>query len=356
MNLLSALVALGILIFVHELGHFLVAKRAGVKVNVFSLGFGPKLLGARWGETEYRLSAVPLGGYVRMVGESPGEEVDPAELGRSFAAKPLAWRVAIVAAGPIANLLLALAVYYGVLLAWGIPSLTTLVGEVLPERPAALAGIQKGDRVLAVNDQPVEEWGAMVAAIQQHGDRPLEIVVDREGQWRKLTLTPQRETATDLFGESREVFRVGIVASQETRISELSAGEALPWAVRKTYLAGEIIFISVLKIIERKVSVDNLGGPILIAQAASEAARHGLAPFLDLLALISVNLAVLNLLPIPALDGGHLFFFLCEAIRRKPLSERARDRAQQVGMAVLLLLMTFLFYNDIARIVTGGQF
>ncbi len=149
---------------------------------------------------------------------------------------------------------------------------------------------------------------------------------------------------------------MGIVASQETRISELSAGEALPWAVRKTYLAGEIIFISVLKIIERKVSVDNLGGPILIAQAASEAARHGLAPFLDLLALISVNLAVLNLLPIPALDGGHLFFFLCEAIRRKPLSERARDRAQQVGMAVLLLLMTFLFYNDIARIVTGGQF
>ncbi|MFZ5587594.1 MAG: RIP metalloprotease RseP [Thermodesulfobacteriota bacterium] len=353
-TILSAVVVLGLLIFVHELGHFLVAKRAGVGVTTFSLGFGPRLIGFKRGGTDYRLSAIPLGGFVRMVGEHPGEEVDPADIPRSFSHKPVGWRLAIVAAGPVSNVLFALIAYFGLLLFWGLPTLTTQVGDVTPGQPAAIAGVQKGDTVLAIDGRPVEHWGDMVRLIQGSGGRALAVAVERAGRRVDLSLTPQPVAVTNIFGEQTEVYRVGIVASGQSLIKEVGPVEALGLAVQKTYAAGELIVLSVVKMLERKVSVDTLGGPIMIAQVAGEAARQGLATLLDLAALLSVNLAILNLLPIPALDGGHIFFFLWEALTRRPVKLAVREKAQQVGMALLLLLMVLIFYNDIARLVAGG--
>lgn len=354
MSTVSAILALGFLIFIHELGHFLVAKKSGVGVNTFSLGFGPKIFGFTKGETEYRLSAIPLGGYVRMVGENPGEEVPEEDLKRSFSHKKVGPRLAIVAAGPLSNLVLAFVIYYLVLLAWGIPTLTTMVGEVSKGQPAAVAGIQKGDKVLAINGRQLGDWMDMVQIIQKSGGKPLNMLVDRQGRSLEFSINPKMAVSKDIFGEEHKVYRVGIISSPETTTRQVGPVQAIQQAAVSTYRAGELIFVSVVKLIQRKVSMDNLGGPILITQAASKAAKHSLAALLDLTALISVNLAILNLLPIPALDGGHLFFFLIEAIRKKPVSAMVRERAQQAGMALLLLLMAFIFYNDIARIVTGG--
>jgi regulator of sigma E protease len=351
LTILSAIVVLGLLIFVHELGHFLVAKRAGVAVTTFSLGFGPRVVGIKRGGTDYRLSAIPLGGFVRMVGEHPGEEVAPEDIPRSFSHKPVGWRLAIVAAGPLSNVLFALAAYFLLLLVWGLPSLTTEVGDVVAGQPAALAGVAKGDRVLAIAGQPVEHWGDMVGLIQAAQGQPVKVVLERDR--RQLTLTPQPVEVKNIFGEPTTVYRVGIVSSGQSVVLEVGPAQAASLALARTYAAGELIVLSVVKMFERKVSVDSLGGPIMIAQVAGEAARQGLAPLLDLAAMLSVNLAILNLLPIPALDGGHLFFFTWEALTRRPVRLAVREKAQQVGMALLLLLMVLIFYNDIARIVTG---
>lgn len=353
-TVISAVLVLGVLIFVHELGHFIMAKRAGVGVSTFSLGFGPRLIGFRRGETDYRISWIPLGGFVRMVGENPGEEVEPADQERSFSQKPVGWRLAIVAAGPLSNIVFALIVYYLVLVIWGVPTLSTLVGGVQPGSPAAAVDIQKGDRVLAIDQKPMEHWGDMVEAIQKSEGRPLSLRLQRGRETVTRRIKPQEVEVADIFGDMHKIYRVGIQAGGETFSLAVGPLQAVGMAFERAYLAGEIIALSVYKIATRQVSMDNVGGPILIAQAAGEAARHGLAPLLDLAGLISVNLAILNLLPIPALDGGHLFFFLIEAVRRKPVSVVWREKAQQVGMALLLLLMVFIFYNDIARLVGGG--
>lgn len=354
LTVISAVVVLGVLIFVHELGHFLLAKWAGVGVTTFSLGFGPRLIGFKRGGTDYRLSAIPLGGFVRMVGEHPGEEIDPQDIPRSFSHKPVAWRLAIVAAGPFCNVIFAFLTYYLLLMAWGLPTMSAQIGEVLEHQPAALAGVQNGDRVIAINGQPVEHWGEIASAVQGSQGQPLQVLLERRSRQISLAISPQAQRVKDLFGEEREIFRVGIKASGEVLIKSVGVMESLGLALKKTYLAGEIIVLSVVKMVQRKVEVDNLGGPILIAQVAGQAARQGLPTLMDLAALLSVNLAILNLLPIPALDGGHLFFFLVEAITRRPVSISVREKAQQVGVAILIMLMAFIFYNDIARLVAGG--
>jgi len=349
-----AAIMLGVLIFVHELGHFLVAKRAGVGVKTFSLGFGPRLIGFKRGGTDYRISAIPLGGFVRMVGENPEEEVAPEEEAESFSHKPVGWRLAIVAAGPLANIVFALVAYYLLVLIWGMPVLTTHVSKVLPDSPALEAGLQKGDRILSINGQPVSRWEDMVALIQNSNGRPLRMVLER-GKRRVETVVHPRLELVGSGEVKHQVYRVGIAAGPENGlILEFGPWEAVGAALQKTYWAGELIVVSVAKIIKGAESVKNLGGPIMIVQVASQAASMGLAPLISLAALISVNLAVLNLLPIPALDGGHILFFLIEAFTRKPVSAATREKAQQVGMVVLLMLMAFVFYLDIARNMGGG--
>jgi regulator of sigma E protease len=264
------------------------------------------------------------------------------------------WRLAIVAAGPLCNVLFAVLAYYVVLVGWGVPTLTTQVGDVMAGKPAALAGVHKDDKVLAINGKPMRDWVHMVKAIQGSGGRPVHMVLQRGRQEITLTVKPNQVEVTDIFGDKHQIYRVGIMASQDVFNRPVGLWDGVGLAFKKTYMAGELIIMSVVKIIQAKVSVDNIGGPIMIAQVAGQAASHGLGPFLNFVALISVNLAILNLLPIPALDGGHIFFFLIEAVTRRPVSRKVREKAQQVGMAILMLLMVFVFYNDIARLLGGS--
>ncbi len=345
--IISALIGLGILIVIHELGHFLLAKKTGVGVLTFSIGFGPRLLGKKVGETEYLLSAFPLGGYVKMVGEDPEEEVREVDLQRSFSHQNLAKRTAIVAAGPVFNLLLAVAIFIWIFVSYGVPVLTNRVGGVEPGSPAAKAGIQRGDRIVGVDAQAIKGWAELSRHIKESQGKPLSIRLQREGRELDITVQPVKREGRNIYGEKQEVWAIGIASEVVIEKSNPLAG--LGQAFYKTGEYSVLTLIALYKMIKGEVSPKNLGGPLLIAQMAGQQAREGLASFFFFLAILSVNLGVLNLLPIPVLDGGHLLFFLLEWIRGRPLELKHRERAQQIGVFILILVMIYAFYNDIAR-------
>jgi regulator of sigma E protease len=347
-SILAAVVGLGVLIVFHEFGHFLLAKLSGVGVLTFSVGFGPKLWVKKKGETEYALSAFPLGGYVKMVGEDPEEEVKAVDIERSFAHKSLLKRTAIVAAGPGFNLLLAVFLLMVVFLFYGVPVLSNLVGAVEPDSPAAQAGIQKGDRIVAVDRQAVTAWDDLSSAIKQSGGEPLALRVQRGGEEVVMTVQPRKREVKNIFGELKEDWMIGI--GSQVSIEKGDPGLAVSKAFIQTYEYSKLTLIGLYKMITREVSPRNLGGPILIAQMAGQQAQEGIGSFLAFLAVLSINLGVLNLLPVPVLDGGHLFFFAIEAIIGRPVSIKYREKAQQVGIFLLLLLMIFAFANDIFRL------
>ena len=347
-SILAAVVGLGVLIVFHEFGHFLLAKLSGVGVLTFSVGFGPKLWVKKKGETEYALSAFPLGGYVKMVGEDPEEEVKAVDLERSFAHKSLLKRTAIVAAGPGFNLLLAVFLLMVVFLFYGVPVLSNLVGAVEPDSPAAQAGIQKGDRIVAVDGQEVTAWDDLSSAIKQSGGQPLALRVQRSGEEVAMTVQPRKREVKNIFGELKEDWMIGI--GSQVSIEKGDPGLAVSKAFIQTYEYSKLTLIGLYKMITREVSPRNLGGPILIAQMAGQQAQEGIGSFLAFLAVLSINLGVLNLLPVPVLDVGHLFFFAVEAIIGRPVSLKYREKAQQVGIFLLLLLMIFAFANDIFRL------
>lgn len=346
------IVVLGILIFVHEFGHFIVARRLGVGVTKFSFGFGPKLFGVKRGETEYLVSAIPLGGYVKLVGESDGDEVPEDQRGRSFSHKPVAVKMAVVAAGPLGNLLFAVLVFWIVFLG-GVPTLTPKIGNVLPDSPAARAGLKAGDVVLRIGGDAITTWEELAARIRQEGAaRELSMTVRRDGKEFTVTVTAEIREGKSIFGEKVMEPRIGIVAGQDIVRRKLGPVSALMRAGKETGKLVELTVMTVVKLVTRVLPSDTLGGPILIAQLAGDQARQGISPFAYFLGLLSVNLGILNLLPIPILDGGHILFFSIEALRRKPLSPQARALAQQVGLAIILMLTALVFYNDIARLVT----
>jgi regulator of sigma E protease len=347
-SIVAAVIGLGVLIIFHEFGHFLFAKLSGVGVLTFSVGFGPKLWVKKKGETEYALSAFPLGGYVKMVGEDPEEEVKAVDIERSFAHKSLLKRTAIVAAGPGFNLLLAVFLLMLVFLFYGVPVLSNLVGAVEQESPAAQAGIQKGDRIVAVDGQAVTAWEDLSSAIKQSGGQPLALRVQRTGQELAVTVQPRKKEVKNIFGELKEDWMIGI--GSQVSIEKGDPGLAITKAFVQTYEYSRLTLVGLYKMITREVSPRNLGGPILIAQMAGQQAQEGIGSFLAFLAVLSINLGVLNLLPVPVLDGGHLFFFAVEAIIGRPVSVRYREKAQQVGIFLLLLLMIFAFANDIFRL------
>ena len=440
MTILAAIVVLGILIFVHELGHFLVAKRSGVGVLKFSLGFGPKLLGVKRGETEYLLSAFPLGGYVKMIGEDPADaSVEAADPARSFSQKSVATRARIILAGPVANLLLPVAIFWGVFATVGQPYFLPIVGAPDPGSPAAQAGLLPGDRVQALNGERIERWTDVEAAVQASAGTPLNFTVVREGRAFDVRLTPRAVVTPDIFGQETQAWDVGLHPLLSTRIGQVLPGHvaeqaglrsgdlivalngipiveweqlaktihespgkpvrltverdggrfdvlvtprstkqqtasgeeeigligigpaaeshyqrlnpvtALVAGAKKTAELSVLIVQGFVKLIEAKISPKTIGGPILIGQLAGEVVQRGPVEFLSFTALLSINLAILNLLPIPVLDGGHLLFSLIEWLRGKPVSLRKREIAQQVGMVLLVGLMIFAFYNDITR-------
>ena len=344
----AAIILLGLLIFVHELGHFLLARRYGIGVEKFSLGFGPKLFGRRRGETEYLISVIPLGGYVKLVGEDSKEAVaDPT---KSFALRPVRERLGVILAGPAFNLFFAVFIFWVVYMA-GVPVLRPTVGEVVPGSPAALAGFQPQDSVIAIDGRPIEEWDELVSRVQASQGRPLQMTVLREGKTIELRVTPALQKARNLFDEETDRPMIGIKNVGTDFF--LRHSDPLTSLGKGLYQSGFIIYLtalSVWKILWGDLPAKSVGGPILIVQMAGQQFRLGVLNYAFFAALISINLAILNLLPIPVLDGGHIFFLFLEALIGRPISMRKREIAQHVGLFFLILLMIFAFYNDVMRI------
>lgn len=348
-SIVAFVIVLGILIFFHELGHFLMARLFGVGVEKFSLGFGPRLLGKTIGGTDYRISAIPLGGYVKMVGEEPDAELDPAQTPFSFTHKPLFQRAIIVAAGPSFNLLLAVLIFFVVFLASGIYVLRPVVGEAQDGTAAAAAGLQQGDLIQAIDGRAIESWEELAAIIGASGGRDLTLTVNRDGERLTLTVTPELKSAQNLFGETVDRYVIGVTSAGEFVPQELSLAEAARLSVVRTWEVTRLTVLSVVKLIQGKLPATTLGGPIKIAKMAGDQAREGLVSLLFFTAVISINLGILNVLPIPVLDGGHLLFYAIEAVTRRPVSLKVREVAQQVGIFLLIMLMIFVIYNDIAN-------
>ncbi|MCA1961946.1 MAG: RIP metalloprotease RseP [Desulfomonile sp.] len=345
------IILLGVLIFVHEFGHFIVAKAAGVKVLKFSLGFPPAMIKRTWGETDYMLSWVPLGGYVKLLGEDPesDEEIPPEEIHRAFTSKSLLTRTAIIAAGPVFNYLLAVVLLCAGYL-MGLPVLASEIGTVVENSPAAIAGVKTGDLITAVDGVPIQRWDEMRAAIEQNAGRKVTITVERGGKILDLTVMPQLSDQKDFFG--RPLGRIGVTPSGK-KVS-LGFFGAISEGIRFSGHLTGLVVETVVKLFKGEVSAKALSGPITIVQASGESLRAGLFSFVFLMSFISINLAIINLLPIPILDGGHLMFFLVEAIIRRPVTGRVRQVATQLGLLFIIFLMVLVFYNDISRIATQG--
>ncbi len=438
-------VVLGVLVAFHEFGHFLMARWVGVRVLKFSLGFGPKLIGRQVGETEYLVSAVPLGGYVKLFGEEESDATSPEEQKRSFAHQNLWNKVLIVFGGPGFNFLLAYLIFAG-WLATGAPlfvpsfkDLTPDVEALKPGSPADAAGLNVGDRVLRVNEkdiatrtelfdavarsngrpltldvrrnsqvktlvvtpaattvredgkdvtvyslgieetapvmtavmhgspamaagfregdrvvaiegQAIHSWAQMTGLVKERPNRPLKVDVNRDGQVVTLTVTPALEKAV-VNGKAVEIGKIGVSGPGRSLIRAANPFLAVWHGLEATWGWTELTTVGIYKMIVGEISSKNIGGPLTIASISGEAGAQGMSSVVFLIAILIINLGVLNLLPIPILDGGHLLFFLIEAVLRKPLGDRQRELAQQVGLLLLVCIMVFAFWNDIERLI-----
>ncbi len=433
----AGIIMLGILVFVHELGHFCVAKLCGVKVLKFSLGFGPRLVSHKHGETEYMICAIPLGGYVQMLGEGGGDqgedaEIDPEEAHRSFSKIPLSRRMAIVAAGPVMNLvlpfmILPIAYMTGINLpayleeppcvgyvvpesdaekagflagdcitaisglsvdSWTdtgpalvnsagepivfsferdgrstelvvapenggleglqsiglLPEQRAVIGGLAPAMPALEAGLEEGDLILSIGERAIVSWYQLKSSIQETGGAPTEVVVDRNGQQVSVQLVPKK-------ADGDNSYLIGVAPLQETIFKRFSFTDAFAAGAERSIELIDLTLVFIQKLFAGHVSTSNIGGPITVVQIAGQAAQTDISSIISVLAFLSIQLGILNLLPIPILDGGHLFFYFFEMVFRRPLSLRAREWAQQIGLILLLLLMVLAFYNDIVRMI-----
>jgi len=356
-SILSFLVVLGLLIFVHEFGHFICAKLFGIKVLKFSLGFGPKVTGFQRGETEYLLSAFPLGGYVKMLGEQNGEEVAPEDEARSFAKKPVWQRFIVVAGGPVFNLVFAVFLFFLVFAINGLPQPVdnTVIGGVSADSPASRAGLEPGDIILSINGIKTEKWLEVANLISASNGEPVLLLVERNGEQLELTGQPEVKPSRNIFGEEiGKRFMLGIARSDEVVYEKISLWQALTAGFSQTWTFIYLTLLGIVKMIQSIIPASELGGPILIAQLAGKQLEAGWINLIYFMGLISVNLGILNLFPIPILDGGHLMFFTYEALRRRPMSEKTKEICQQLGLVILVSLMVFVFYNDITRLFTQG--
>ncbi|WP_370192322.1 RIP metalloprotease RseP [Aurantimonas coralicida] len=358
------LFVLTIIVFFHELGHFLVGRWCGIKALVFSVGFGPELIGFndRRG-TRWKLAAVPLGGYVKFLGDENAASVpdraavdamSDAERSGAFPAKSVGRRAATVAAGPIANFILAIVIFAGVAYVEGRVVGDPVVAEVRDGSPAAAAGFKPGDKVLSADGETIRYFSDLQRYVSSRADTPIRMTVERNGSPVELTVTPRSEVQTDGFGNEFKVPVVGLVANNDGssfRVESLSPVEAVAYGVSQTWFVTTRTVDFMGEVITGRQNADQIGGPIRIAQVSSQVSTIGLGALLNLAALLSVSIGLLNLLPIPMLDGGHLLFYAFEAIRGRPLSEQVQEVGFRIGLALVMLLMVFAFWNDIAGLV-----
>ena len=352
------LVVLTVLVFVHELGHYWVARRNGVRIETFSIGFGPELFGRtdRAG-TRWKISAIPLGGYVKMFGDADAastpsgavRHMTPEEREVSFFHKRLGQRAAIVAAGPIANFLFAIIGLTLLFSLYGQPFTPADIGSIQPDSAAAQAGMQPGDVIVEVDGQPIERFEEVQQIVRFNQGTPLALVIQRDGQRLPITATPQVTTITDRMGNSHTIGLLGIgrAGMEYRRHDPLTA---LWQAGRETVNLTVGTLGAVGQMIAGSRGTEELGGPLRIAQMSGEVAQSGVIALVWFMAILSVNLGLINLFPIPMLDGGHLLFYAVEAIRGKPLGDRAQEYGFRIGLALVLTLMVFATWNDLVHL------
>lgn len=347
------LVILSVLIFIHELGHFWVARRCGVRVEVFSIGFGPEIFG--WNDrrgTRWRVSALPLGGYVKMFGDQGvasqpgGDELSEAERAVAFHTKPLSQRAAIVAAGPAANFLLAIVLAALLFSTIGQPHTPAVVGDVVPESAAATAGVEPGDKFVSLGGNRVERFEDVQRIVQLRPGEPLRARVERDGQIVTLEITPERIAREDNFGNVHEVGRIGIQRSGLETVRRDPATAVWEATKYTAVMTGTILDV-VWQMITGTRSTDELGGVLRIAHLSGEVAQISVVAVVNFMILLSINLGLINLFPIPMLDGGHLVFYAIEAIRGRPLGPRAQEYGFRIGFALVIALMLFATWNDL---------
>jgi regulator of sigma E protease len=360
------LFVLTIVVFFHELGHFLVARWCGVRVLVFSIGFGPEIVGFndRHG-TRWKIAAVPLGGYVKFYGDENAASVPDTEhlaamteqqRRESFFHKGVGARAAIVAAGPIANFILAIVIFAGVFMFYGKQSTTARVDTVQSESAAAAAGFKPGDIVLAINGRKIESFSDMQRLVSTSAGEILTVEVDRSGQLLTLTATPALKEIKDSFGNTHRIGVLGIsrsMAPDDLKLQPVAPLDAVAMGVSETWFVVERTLSYIGGVIVGREAADQLGGPIRIAQVSGQVATAGLVALIHLAAVLSVSIGLLNLFPIPLLDGGHLLYYSVEAVRRRPLSERAQELGFRIGLAIVLMLMLFATFNDIKHLWTS---
>jgi regulator of sigma E protease len=361
------LFVLSLVVFFHELGHFLVARWCGVRILVFSIGFGPQLIGFndRHG-TRWKISAIPLGGYVKFFGDegvasTPAAAPRLAEMAESdkaqcFVFQPVRKRAAIVVAGPLANFGLAIVIFAGIFMLYGKQTMSARVDAVQPDSAAAAAGFQPGDLVVAINGSPVADFADMQRIVSESAGETLNITVDRNGQQVVLKATPTLKEVKDNFGNVHRIGLLGIsrsMAAEDLKIQPVAPPQAVWMGVQETWFVIDRTLSYIGGVVVGREAADQLGGPIRIAQMSGQVASVGFVALIHLAAVLSVSIGLLNLFPIPLLDGGHLLFYAIEAMRGRPLSERAQEVGFRIGLAIVLMLMIFATFNDIVHLATS---
>ncbi len=338
-TLFAFLFVIGLLVFFHELGHFLVAKWSGILVYTFSFGFGPKILGFKWGETEYVISLFPLGGYVKMAGEDREEDKSIPSF-RRFDKKPIWIRALIVIAGPLMNFILAIVIFSLLFMTYGVPSVLPIVDKVVEGGPAYVAGIQPGDKIIAINGKEVDLPESIAQIVNDSLGKKLKITVERDGRVLNFEVTP-------IWDE--ELKRARLFITFKVILKKYSILPAIVKGFRTTFIILQLVIIGLWKIITGHAPLE-VAGPLGIAQMAGEAARSGWANLLNFSALLSVYIGFLNLLPLPVLDGGVLLLLGVEKLRGKPLEKEKLQIIYYIGISILLALFLFGTYSDLLRI------
>lgn len=347
LSLIYFIAVLSVLVLIHEFGHFIVAKRLGVRVERFSFGFGPKVASIKRGDTEYMLSAIPLGGYVKMSGDEPGESLKNEK--HEFLSRSVGDRFKIIVAGPLFNYILAFLIFSFIFM-FGSPALTTEVGGLLKDYPAQSAGVKMGDKIVAVDGKQVKYWEDMTAIIHKHTEGPIRLSMLRDGKPVDVTIKPIVREMKDIFGKKMSIALVGIAPSQKIEAVRYGFFQAFWMGFKKVVDLTVITLKALWAIFTGQMSVrESMTGPIGIFVITGQAAKMGLIYLFHLMAILSASLAIFNLLPLPVLDGGHILFLAIEKIRRKPISMKTQETIGNIGVAFLILLTVFIFYNDIIK-------
>ena len=361
--LIPFLFVLTVVVFFHELGHFMIARLCGVKVLTFSIGFGPEIAGFydRY-NTRWKISAIPLGGYVKFFGDdnaasvadaSEVEKMTEAEKNVSFHHQPVRSRAAIVAAGPIANFILAIVIFAGVFMIYGKPSSTARVDSIQEDGVAASAGFRAGDVVVSIDGREIESFADMQRVVSTSAGKRLDIVVDRGGVKVPLSATPALREVKDNFGNTHRLGVLGITRAsspEDATNTKVDPITALGLGVKETWFVVERTLSYIGGVFTGREAADQVGGPLRIAQISGQVATIGLAALVHLAAVLSISIGLLNLFPVPLLDGGHLMFYAAEVLRGRPLSEKSQEYGFRVGLVLVLMLMVFAFYNDFHQV------